>query len=85
MSDSHSAPKVIVGFLCHVEALIDGCGGGEVRITGLRRLDRARAGRDQGHGGARYGADRVEVVEAKLTASPDDAVALTVNGAVPYA
>ena len=25
----------------------------------------------------------VDVVEAKLTASPDDAVALTVNGAVP--
>ena len=53
-----------------------------VRVPCLGRLDRAGAGGHQSH----RRPDTVHtdgVVEAKLTASPDEAVALTANGAAP--
>ena len=70
--------------MCYLEALIDGRGGGKVRIACLvawmvqvPTATKVTVAPDT--------VQTEEVVEAKLTASPDDAVALTVNGAVPGA
>ena len=54
------------------------------RIARLRRFDGARSGGDQRHRRARH-VQTEGVVEAKVTVSPEDAVALTVNGVAPTA